>query len=206
LPNLFKGLHGPLSVERVTKEVKAQDLPLVGLIGQRLRGRQALAGLEDIRAIMRRWPLLRPLRRDRARRLGLLDGVRHHPRARGGRTLCRGETKGGACGLIQGTRHGEAVLLLIGAHSGFRLGPPHPVDAAGIMAGGFEPFLGAFDLLLGGPALLGGERWPRADTLADVYDDQPPYDEYADHTWENVPSHRHASDTVTRRSPGAVCE
>jgi hypothetical protein len=74
------------------------------------------------------------------------------------------------------------------------------------MSGGFEPFLGADDLLLGGPALLGGERWTWADVLTYVYDDQPPYDQYADNNWEKVPSHRHASDTATRRSPGAVSE
>jgi hypothetical protein len=78
---------------------------------------------------------------------------------------------GGACGLIQDVRHGEAVVLLIGAHRAFRLGPLHAVNAAGIMSGGGEPFLGAFALL------LGGERWPRADALADVEDDQLPYDE-----------------------------
>ena len=89
-------------------------------------------------------------------------------------------------------------MLLIVAHSGFRLWPPHPVDDAGIMSGGFEPFLGADDLLLGGPALLGGERWTWADVLTYVYDDQPPYDQYADNNWEKVPSHRHASDTATQ--------
>jgi hypothetical protein len=155
--NLLKRLHGPLGVEGVTGEVKTQDLPLVGLMGQRLRGRQALARLENVRAIMRQFPLLWPLFWDRAWRLGLLDGVRHHPRAGGGRTLRGGEAQRVERGLIQDARDGETVVFLVITHRGVRLGPPHPVDAAGIVSGGFEPFLGAFDLLLGGPALLRGE-------------------------------------------------
>ena len=177
--DLLKRLHGPLGVEGVTGEVKTQDLPLVRLIRQRLRGRQALARLENVRAIMRRFPLLWPLFWDRAWRLGLLDGVRHHPRAGGGLTLCRDEAQGVACAIIKGARNGKAVLVLKISHRGFRLGPPHPVDAAGIMSGGFEPFLGACDLLLRWSALLGGERGTRADVLAHVYDDQPRDDTYA---------------------------
>ena len=106
---------------------------------------------------MRRFPLFRPLVRDRAGCLGLLDGIRHHPRAGGGRTLRGGETQRVERGLIQDARDGETIVLLIGAHRGVCLGSPHPVDAAGIVSGGFEPFLGAFDLLLGGAALLRSE-------------------------------------------------
>ena len=96
-------------------------------------------------------------------------------------------------------------MVLIGAHRGVRLGPPHPVDAAGIVSGGFEPFLGAFDLLLGGSALLSSEGGTRADELAHVEHHQPRYDTYADNNWEKVPSHRHASVPETRQEPGAVC-
>ena len=122
-----------------------------------MRGRQALARLEDVRAIMRRFPLLRPLVRDRAWCLGLLDGIRHHPRAGGRQTLRGSEAQRVERGLIQDARDGETIVVLIGAHRGVRLRPPHPVDAAGIVSGGFKPFLGAFDLLRGGPALLRGE-------------------------------------------------
>jgi hypothetical protein len=97
---------------------------------------------------MGRFPLLWPLFWDCARRLGLLDGVRQYPRAGGGLTLCRDEAKGVACAIIKGARNGKAVLVLKISHSGFRLWPPHSVDAAGIMSGGFELFLGAFELLL----------------------------------------------------------
>jgi hypothetical protein len=53
-----------------------------------------------------------------------------------------------ACAIIKGARNGKTLLSLIVLHSGFRLRSPHPVDAAGSMPGGFELFLGAFDLLL----------------------------------------------------------
>jgi len=139
---------------------------------------------------MRRFPLLWPLFWDRAWRLGLLDGVRHYPRAGGGLMLCRDEAKGVACAIIKGARNGKAVLFLKISHSGFRLGPPHSVDAAGIIPGGFELFLGAFDLLLRWSALLGGERCTRADMLTHVYDDQPRYDTYANNNEEKVASHR----------------
>ena len=94
--------------------------------------------------------------------------------------------------------------MLIGSHSAFRLGPPHPVDVAGIMSGGFEPFLRPFDLLLGGQTLLGGERRPRAEGLSHVYKEQPRYDTDADNNWKKVPSHTHASATAPRQEPGAV--
>ena len=205
LPDFLKRLHRPLGVEGVPGEIKPQDLPLVGLLGQRLRGRHALAWLENVRAIMRRLPLLRPFVRDRAWRLGLLDGVRHPPRTGGGLTLCRDEAQGVACTIIKSARNGKAVLVLKISHRSFRLGPPHSVDAAGIIPGGSELFLGACDLLLRWAALLGGEHRTWAEVLAHSEDAQPRYDTEADNHGEKVASHRSTSATDPRREPGAVC-
>ena len=75
---------------------------------------------------MRRFPLLRPLRRDRARRLGLLDGVRHHPRAEGGLTLGGGEAQGVERSIIKGARDGKTVLLLKSRTAASVWGPHTP--------------------------------------------------------------------------------
>ena len=89
--NLFKRLHGPLGVEGVTEEVKTQDLALVRLMGQRLRGRQALARLKDVRAIMRRFPLS-------GRSSGTVRGVWASWTASG---TTPGQEAGGRCAVVR---------------------------------------------------------------------------------------------------------
>ena len=72
LHDLLGGLHRPLRVEGVAREVEAEALPLVGLRLRRGGGGRVLSG---ILLVVRRLPLLRPGDRDRLRRLSLLHRV-----------------------------------------------------------------------------------------------------------------------------------
>jgi hypothetical protein len=65
----------PRRAERVAVEVEAVHAPVVRLIGKRFRRRRRVAEPEDVRLIVRRLPLLGPLRRDVLRRLRLDDRV-----------------------------------------------------------------------------------------------------------------------------------